>query len=529
MSARLLRYYHTLKYLKPIQIYYRLFYWGRGQWRNRTGYKLPISRGGEVPDPPGMIPGLFPASKSFLGGRHFRFLNLDGQFGETIDWDYPDHGKLWTYNLNYFEYLLQEDVSREEGLRIMREFMAAAPAISNAWEPYPLSLRIIHWIKFIARHGLRDEEVSSSLRAQTDALAERLEYHLLGNHLLENGFALLFAACYFHDRNYYRIAMRILDPQLEEQILADGAHFELSPMYHQLMLWRILDCCNLIQLNAGPWSGELPRLENIAGRMLSWLRRISFADGDIPLLNDAAPGINPTTPALLAYAKELNIDPDSDLPLSVSGYRKRTLDRFELLFDVGGPGPDYIPGHAHCDALSVLLRIDGRPFLVDRGISTYEANAVRYAERSTSSHNTVSVADCEQAEIWASFRMGRRRTPLLRSDAKNELSGDIQYGSSDHWHSRELSIVSSDCIRIVDSVDAPASAYFHFPPGLRASETSRGISTELAELTFEGATVWRLENYNYAVGFNLTEPALRAVVSFSENLTTYLTLSRSSS
>ena len=34
------------------------------------------------------------------------------------------------------------------------------------------------------------------------------------------------------------------------KILEDGSHFELSPMYHQIMLLRVLDCIQLIKLNS---------------------------------------------------------------------------------------------------------------------------------------------------------------------------------------------------------------------------------------------------------------------------------------
>ncbi len=528
MWANLQRYYHTLKYLKPIQIYYRLFYWGRARWRRSLGIQRLSSRPGALPIPPQMSVGIAPAGHSFLGENKFRFLNLTKDFETGIDWDYPGYGKLWTYNLNYFEFLLQDDISKEQGLSLMKEFIAAAPALQNAWEPYPLSLRIIHWIKFISRHQLRDQLLSDSLRAQADALVDQREYHLLGNHLLENGFALLFAACYFSDQDYYRAASQILEPQLREQILPDGAHFELSPMYHQLMLWRVLDCCNLIEHNSGTWSELLPKLQSTARCMLSWLRHISFADGDIPLLNDAAPGVNPSTNTLLAYAERLSLHPQADLPLGASGYRKRTTPRLEILFDAGPPGPDYIPGHAHCDALSLLIRIDGEKFLVDRGVSTYEANAQRYEERSTSAHNTVSVAGQEQAEIWSSFRLGRRRKPILRHDTTDRLSAELRYAPANHWHRRDLRITAADGLLIQDEVDGPAQAFFHFPPNVLVEQTTTGIRAGTADLTFEGATNWELETYAYAAGFNLHEPARRAVVSFNNNLLTHLTLSKSS-
>ena len=37
----------------------------------------------------------------------FVFLNQKKDFGDTIDWNYLGFGRLWAYNLNYFELLHQ--------------------------------------------------------------------------------------------------------------------------------------------------------------------------------------------------------------------------------------------------------------------------------------------------------------------------------------------------------------------------------------------------------------------------------------
>jgi hypothetical protein len=56
-------------------------------------------------------------------------------------------------------------------------------------------------------------------------------------------------------------------------------------------------------------------------------------------------------------------------------------------------------GHAHADALSVVLTIHGQPFLVDAGSATYTMDAaLRDRFRSTAMHNTVVVNDRAQAE-----------------------------------------------------------------------------------------------------------------------------------
>ena len=73
---------------------------------------------------------------------------------------------------------------------------------------------------------------------------------MLGNHLLENAFSLLFGAYYFQDEKLYNKSKDLLISELNEQVLKDGAHFELSPMYHQIILLRLLDSIQLIKLNS---------------------------------------------------------------------------------------------------------------------------------------------------------------------------------------------------------------------------------------------------------------------------------------
>ena len=60
----------------------------------------------------------------------------------------------------------------------------------------------------------------------TQRLKRSLEYHLMGNHLLENGFALLFGAMYLNDFILLNKAEKLIGEQLNEQILNDGGHFE---------------------------------------------------------------------------------------------------------------------------------------------------------------------------------------------------------------------------------------------------------------------------------------------------------------
>ena len=59
---------------------------------------------------------------SFKGSK-FIFLNLEKDFADKIDWNYSEYGKLWTYNLNYFEYLSQKEISKEKGIKLINDFV----------------------------------------------------------------------------------------------------------------------------------------------------------------------------------------------------------------------------------------------------------------------------------------------------------------------------------------------------------------------------------------------------------------------
>ena len=51
----------------------------------------------------------------------------------------------------------------------------------------------------------------------------------------------------FGQTRWYEMSVRGLLLEIPEQILEDGANFELSPMYHSLILVDMLDMLNLIR------------------------------------------------------------------------------------------------------------------------------------------------------------------------------------------------------------------------------------------------------------------------------------------
>jgi len=505
------RLFNTVKYLKPIQIYYRLYYFVRVRLRKLSGFKYPLS----IPSNSVTLT-LQPSITSYasLNDRTFVFLNLSHTFENSIDWNFSKYGKLWTYNLTYFDYLQQEDISKEDALSLFKDFIIHTESHKDALEPFPISLRGINWVKFLSIHSIKEKSIDDNLYAQYNILMDTLEYHLLGNHLLENGFSLLFGAYYFKDDKFYSKAKEILTNELTEQILDDGAHFELSPMYHQIMLFRLLDCINLVKNNSYKNSDLLSFFEAKAEVMVGWLNVMTFTDGNIPLFNDSAYSIAPTTEQINRYATELKIN-SKVTKLSTSGYRKYQNSRYEVVTDIGHIGPDYIPGHAHADTFSFELYLNGNPFIVDSGLSTYETNARRTDERSTAAHNTVEIDNLNQSEVWGGFRVANRAYVTILHENSNNIKAvhDGYQKRLNALHEREF-IFEDDSIKIIDKIISDnkykALLRLHFHPKIDESMIKKHIILDNSEYT--------IKDYQYSPEFNTQINAKVLEISFTKKL-----------
>lgn len=520
MLKRLSLYVHTLRFLKPIQLYYRCYYvflkWiGLHKLEDKSLERVQFMR---------LTYQITWSNACYYAENTFSFLNTKHTFIDKIDWEFMTYGKLWQYNLAYFDYLNQPSLTKEEGLRLMRDFIAQKHSLQAAIDPYPTSLRIINWIKFISKHRIQEQALTDTLYAQALFLSKRIEYHLLGNHLLENAFALLHAGVFFQEERFYTKAKKIIRTELQEQLLADGGHFEGSPMYHQLLLYRVLEAVDLLRNNQR--DSDLERLlTSKASAMLGWLQAISFSNGHIPMVNDATVGIAPDTAMLEEMGDSLNIRPTPQV-LSNSAYRMFKRQHFEVLIDVGGIAPDYQPGHAHADTFNLLVYVDNRPVLVDTGISTYQVSNRRQVERGTSSHNTVTVNDKNQSEVWGGFRVARRAMVELLEDMPNRVMAlHDGYLADGVLHERSLSVNEKGFV-VLDSLvgsDVEGIVHWHFDAEVVWQLKDNQVCFQGGSLLFEGHESIEQSSYLLAKGFNQLVVASKIKVTFKQSVkTTFL-------
>ena len=532
--------FHTIRHLRPTQLLSRAYYrvadglgnssaWNRPSrdleigecdWRPRTGF-LPPQRQRN-------------SAAAIRQGR-FCFQNDERFAGSPVGWNLAVAPLLWRYNLHYFDYLWSLDF--DAGREIAEDWINRHPIGRGqvGWAPYPTSLRLLNWCAyFLGRHAEQTRadsrfarKIQLSIGSQTARLSCRLEYHLLGNHLLENAAALVLVGSCFDGPGagrWLEAGLRLLRRELQEQILSDGMHFELSPMYHSRILYLILCLMNVVSDEVHDW------LSGLAAKMLDALACTCHSDGQIALLNDSALGVYNPLVELAEFAGRLGvpweqnaIQANTTFALSNAGYfGAKTEQGHSVVCDAGKVGPDYIPGHAHGDIFSFELSLFGDRLVVDSGVYDYLSGEMRGYCRSTSAHNTVEIGGRDQCEFWDAFKVARRGRPCdVRFRKENwgfRLSGrhdGYRRQAGKPVHCREFRWFHEGILAVRDTVDSsvrtPAVSRIHLHPECVISEKmDESLVVERGDrryaLRFAGGKL-RLGTFWYCPEFGIREKA----------------------
>ncbi len=452
---------------------------------------------------------------------------------EPSDWQQAFSDDLRLYHLHYLDQLTaSSQPAGDFPLALLGRWIADNPLGSApGWHPYPLSRRLVNAIEMALGGVALPPELAASLADQCRYLRPRMEFHLLGNHLLANAKALLFGGAYFQgaeaDR-WLRRAQRVVREQLQEQILPDGGHIERSPMYHALVTQDLLDLVNLRNTYALP---GLEHLDETCLKMLAWYATMCHPDGDLALLNDAALGIAPPLRALLDYADRLGLPQIASLRpaagctlLDASGFGRIALGSWCLLADVGGVAPPYQPGHAHAGTLTFELSVDAERVVVDTGVSTYRSGPVRRAERGTGAHNTVTLDGRDSSEMWGAFRVGDRARVTERAAGRDAARLWMRATHDGYARSAYRAIhtrcwrVSAAAIEVEDALTGQGTpvteSSLHFHPDCRVHMSADGAARVMTasgrrlRVGLDAAASWRIEEYFYAPRFGARQNAL---------------------
>ena len=510
------RFFQTIRHLKACQIFYRLWY----------KYQRPVPLEDLVYSctPCLKKPIFINKPESFDYELTFSFLGHRVSFADWVDWTCKDKEPLWAFNLHYFDFINSRDSTPNDVHQIIKHWISENKVYSKpGWASYPTSLRIVNWIKFELNNSLFTTQELDSLFHQCRFLSLQIEYDILANHLIANAKALLFGGLFFNSfeaKQWLEKGLLILDNQLKEQINEDGAHFELSPMYHAILLEDLIDIYVLLSAfghvssdytndknkfseycdegiiptvttNTSQCDLLIEGLERVIPRMLHFLETVTHPDGELSFFNDSAMGIAPSYLQLINHASKAGMFTDSEFcnslqtithsdsnlalkPIDLkpvsngdngsSGYKKSSLGEFTLITNVAPISPSYQPSHAHADTLSFELSFKQQRILVNSGTSTYSVGELRQMQRSTRAHNTLVIDGHNSSDVWAAFRVGKRARILEYFTEESEKNIRI-LGSHDGYkswrggvtHKREW-VLEQDKLTCSDSLDGHYSS-----------------------------------------------------------------------
>ena len=423
MLAKLGLYANTIKSMKASQLYYRI----RKMMKMNCSVGCAVSSDAGQAEPITTVPELdfdpvfverFPADEILTD--KITILHTSKEFHWNQKWHFDDKSALWNFNLHYFEYLFPLiDAYRktddrkylDKSVEIINCWIDQNPQKSGGegWSPYMVDLRLTNWLSYYS-YVNEDldrkfrEKLLSSIHEQYTFLSCHLEKDILGNHYFEDLKTLILCSLFFNNIPVLNASLKAFRKECKEEILSDGMHFELSLMYHKLILEGMIRVAVALRERGKPDA----EIEHYLQPMLdvAW----SFEEGleRVPLFNDSGNNVAKSLQALVtAGKKQFGIQPVYKAKFENSGFYIFKKDDWKLIVDAGQPGPAYIPGHAHCDAGSFELFKAGKPVIVNCGTYAYQCKE-RSFFRSTAAHNTVMVNDTEQSQCWGAFRMAKR-------------------------------------------------------------------------------------------------------------------------
>lgn len=480
MLAKLGLYANTIKSMNPSQIYYRI----RKMLKMDCSIGCAVTSDAGQAEPIATVPELdfdpvfvrrFPADE--ILADKITILHTSKEFHWNQKWHFDDKSALWNFNLHYFEYLFslidiykktEDRKYLDKSVEIISCWIDQNPQENGGegWSPYTIDLRLTNWLNYYSYVNEEldrefREKLLSSIHEQYTFLSCHLEKDILGNHYFEDLKTLILCSLFFNDIPVLNASLKAFRKECKEEILPDGMHFELSPMYHKLILEGMIRVAVALRERGKPDT----EIEHYLQPMLdvAW----SFEEGleRVPLFNDSGNNVAKSLQALVTSGKEhFEIQPVYKAKFENSGFYIFKKDDWKLIVDAGQPGPTYIPGHAHCDAGSFELFKAGKPVIVNCGTYAYQCKE-RSFFRSTAAHNTVMVNDTEQSQCWGAFRMAKRSKVRVIKATDRAIEMELTDQNSQRVK-RSIEIGRKLCVK--DRAEGcKLTAYIHFAEPLQ--------------------------------------------------------------
>lgn len=453
--------------------------------------------------------------------RHVPFLNPESGDHKII-WELNRHQHWLT--LGRAAWLTGDRRYGDAFIAELRSWRDANPPLTGVnWASMlELAFRAISWLwalHFFAPGQPRAGdtwlvELLEGLDRQLEHVARHLSVYFSPNtHLLGEALALYVAGQTLPELTaapqWAGLGRRVLLDGRRGQVNADGGHAELSTHYHRYALDFYL-LALVVARRTGDAAAE-PFAE-VASRMATFCRAMADDSGRLPTIGDDDGGslfpICGRTPAdasdTLALAASLLgrpelvvgdppeealwmlggdrsalVRPAQSAPVPSqyfpdTGYVVMRSARAQAILDAG-PHGFLNCGHAHADALSLVVTAGDQPLLIDPGTATYTMDpSLRDRFRSTAMHNTVVLDGRSQSIPDGPFHWrthARGRVEFRRAGTAFDYVEASHDGYMPLIHRRAVLALDDGLILVIDHVLGDGrhdvDSFWHLSPGSR--------------------------------------------------------------
>ena len=285
-----------------------------------------------------------------------------------------------------------------------------------------------------------------------------------------------------HQERFLKHAGRLLETELQRQILSDGGHVSRSP---GAVLELLADLLPLRQAYAARGIQPPQGLLTAIDRMMPMIRFFRHGDGALARFNGTCDTPVDLIATVLAY------DDIRGTPVSTAthtGFQRLAGGDTTVLFDTGAPPPIELSDNAHAGCLSFELSIGRQRLIVNCGAAGMPGSRLRRLSRTTAAHTTATINDASSSRFLIGTAMARRFGEVIAegpSEVKVEYVDDegvpVVVASHDGYaerfgliHERRLKL--SDTGHRLDGID-------HFRP-VSGGRVSRGSGKDAFAIRF---------------------------------------------
>lgn len=280
-------------------------------------------------------------------------------------------------------------------------------------------------------------------------------------------------------RKWQEFSLKILQIEIDNQILSDGCHLYKSPSKHLIFLKNLIDIKSFL---ARSGKSVPKKLSSTISKMASVVKFFRDSDGSLVNFNDSKSFKNVKINQILLRANSKLVIPKS---LGYSGFHKINENKLNFIIDCGNP----VKENTFAGSLSFEFSYKKIKIIVNCGSPYINNKEWANAMKSTAAHSTLSIDGINSSDIF--FRENPKNSRLAKVWSKKNIRNKCHWIESAHSgyknifgliHSRKIHIDSTNkIIRGQDYLSQTTKNYafipkkyflrFHLHPSIEVSTT----------------------------------------------------------